>query len=510
MKLTNLFYLFFALIAFFLIVLGFFAFLMLKNQINLENSQDYRFRSNAFALELRKSSDDLTACCRTFVQTGDTVWENKYWEVLDIRNGKKARPDGNAISLLDTMQKIGYSKAEFDKLKEAERFSNELVFTEKAAFNAVRGIFADSAGNFTITGEPDTAWARNILFDKEYHAKKSKITDPLNDFFKMQDERISNNVDKLKRRGFTLLSVIIALILIIAAFVFVSFIILSKKIVFKLNELRIAYEKIEEADRELKKQNEELDRQVEIIKMANTLATEHNQKLNELNASKDKFFSIIAHDLRGLLGVLVSYSGLVLENDDITDPAELKEHIKNLYDTSSHVNELLSNLLTWARSQTSEIKVNPVEINIGELITTQINILAPISTDKKISISLSGKTDTNIKADKNQVEFIMRNLLSNAMKFSPRNGKIDVIVIPAPIKDYSVRIVVKDYGVGMSPDVVKNLFSISETQVSVGTDGERGTGLGLILCKEFIDKNRGAITVESTPGKGSSFIVDLP
>lgn len=510
MKLTNLFYIFFALIAFFLIVLGFFAFLMLKNQINLENSQDYRFRSNAFALELRKSSDDLTTYCRTYVETGDTVWKNKYWEVLEIRNGKKARPEGNAISLLDTMLKIGYSKAEFDKLKEAERFSNELVLTENTAFNAVKGYFADSAGNFTIRGNPDTAWARSILFDKEYHVKKTKIMDPLNDFFVMQDKRISGSVDQFKRRGFTLLSVIIGLIIIIAAFVVVSYIVLNRKIVFKLNELRIAYEKIEEADRELKKQNEELDRQVEIIKMANTLATEHNKKLNELNASKDKFFSIIAHDLRGLLGVLVSYSGLIYESDDITDPAELKEHIKNLYDTSTHVNELLSNLLTWARSQTSEIKVNPVEINIGELITTQINILTPISTDKKISISLSGNTDMIINADKNQVEFIVRNLLSNAMKFTPRKGKIDIIVIPAPVKEYSLRIVVKDYGVGMSPDVVKNLFNISETHVSVGTDGERGTGLGLILCKEFVDKNRGIITVESKPGKGSSFFVDLP
>ncbi len=132
----------------FLIILGFFAFLMQKNEIKLEESQEIRYKSYLIADELKQSSDDLTRYCRSYVSTGNDIFEKKYWEIIDIRNGKKPRKNGRIISLQDSMKTLGFTDKEFNLLKKAEQNSNNLIWTETLAFNAMKGLFADSLNQF--------------------------------------------------------------------------------------------------------------------------------------------------------------------------------------------------------------------------------------------------------------------------------------------------------------------------------------------------------------------------
>lgn len=187
MKVKNLFILIYSVIIVLVTTLGILSFLMLDVQNKLEESFVIRYKSFVIADELRQSSDDLTRLCRTYVSTEDAKWEKKYWEILDIRNGEKIRPDGNKIALRDSMKLLGFTDAEFRKLKDAQNNSNDLVWTETIAFNAVKGLFDDGTGNFTIKDTANFELARRIMFDEKYHSDKASIMTPINDFFLLLD-----------------------------------------------------------------------------------------------------------------------------------------------------------------------------------------------------------------------------------------------------------------------------------------------------------------------------------
>ncbi len=234
MKVKNLFITIYATTISFLIVLAVITFWMLQNQKDLERSHEIRYKSFIIADELRQSSDDLTRLCRTYVSTNDKVYEQKYWEILDIRNGKKPRPNGQTIALQDSMKKLGFSEAEFDKLKEAEKNSNDLVWTETVAFNAMKGLFDDGIGQFTVKKAPDLQLAHRIMFDGKYHADKAKIMNPIDDFFILLDQRTHKAVKKYDIKSYWLLGVIIGLILLIISISAISFFIIKNKIIKQL------------------------------------------------------------------------------------------------------------------------------------------------------------------------------------------------------------------------------------------------------------------------------------
>ncbi len=183
MKLKSKFLIINTTIIVFLIILGFFAFLMLQNKIELQKSQEIRYKSYLIANELKQSSDDLTRYCRSYVSTGNDIFEKKYWEIIDIRNGKKPRKNGRRISLQDSMKTLGFTDKEFDLLKKSEHNSNDLVWRETLAFNAMKGLFIDSLNQFTIEKMPDKLYAQRIMFDEKYHAEKILIMQPINEFF---------------------------------------------------------------------------------------------------------------------------------------------------------------------------------------------------------------------------------------------------------------------------------------------------------------------------------------
>jgi signal transduction histidine kinase len=238
------------------------------------------------------------------------------------------------------------------------------------------------------------------------------------------------------------------------------------------------------------------------------LTIQHQQQqLRELIASKDKFFSIIAHDLKGPLTVFQVYIELLAEHIDTYSKNQIKAFTQTLQETFNNFHGLLENLLTWSRLQRGMILFRPQPIEVQEFILRNITLCTPNAKQKQILLKSTIEARTKVLADKNMVDTVLRNLLSNALKFTHPGGEINVLTTQ-DTKD--VTIAVSDTGIGIDGEHLSKLFQIDESCHTPGTAGEKGTGLGLILCKEFIEKNGGKIWAESEIGKGSSFKFTLP
>ncbi|MEI6678377.1 MAG: hybrid sensor histidine kinase/response regulator [Mariniphaga sp.] len=235
---------------------------------------------------------------------------------------------------------------------------------------------------------------------------------------------------------------------------------------------------------------------------------EQSSKLQQLNAEKDKFFSIIAHDLRGPIGGLMSLSELMADETEEFTPSERKEMMLALNRSSVSVFSLLENLLEWARMQQGLISFNPVPVKLLPIIYESIIIVQELTKSKGIEIINESSATLEVYADKNMLQAILRNLVSNAIKFTPRGGKITVSAIVTG--NDAVEISVKDSGIGMSPAIQDNLFRLDVETNRKGTEDEPSSGLGLILVKEFVEKHGGKIRIESGEGQGSNFKFTIP
>lgn len=239
---------------------------------------------------------------------------------------------------------------------------------------------------------------------------------------------------------------------------------------------------------------------------------ERTEELREINSAKDKLFSIIAHDLKNPFNALIGYSSLLGEYHEEFSEEEKKKHIKAINDISQGTYKLLENLLEWSRSQMGTIEFNPELLSLNLLIAEVYEILEPSASKKSIIINSNIEENLRVYADKNMLSLIIRNLLSNAIKFTPKDGKISVSaeLIINNLEDDVVKISVIDTGVGIPAERLAKLFKLEDSFSTKGTENEHGTGLGLVLCKEFADKHGGTIEVDSKPGEGSRFIVILP
>jgi signal transduction histidine kinase len=244
------------------------------------------------------------------------------------------------------------------------------------------------------------------------------------------------------------------------------------------------------------------------LKEANARVQQQNQELQDLNATKDKFFSIIGHDLKGPLNSLTSFSSLLINHTDSLTKDEIKMLASDLDKSLKNLFALLENLLEWSRAQTGGIEFKPETFDLNALMEENKELLKTQAQNKNIEIDhQNNQTPLTIKAHKHSVNTVLRNLIANAIKFTPQGGR--VIIAAQPGKD-EVFVSVADTGVGIPASVVQKLFRIDTKHSTKGTADEKGTGLGLILCKEFIEKNGGTIGVQSEEGKGSTFYFTLP
>ena len=242
-------------------------------------------------------------------------------------------------------------------------------------------------------------------------------------------------------------------------------------------------------------------------KIAEETLKASEKRLMEINATKDKFFSLIAHDLKSPLGNFQNILGLMAEEYDTFDENEKKEIIFEINKSAKNIFNLLENLLNWAGTQTGRIQFNPDFQDIDEIISKPVSILMGSAHNKNISVELELNVNSKAYIDVNMINTIIRNLFTNAIKFTNKSGKI--IISSVELSD-SFEISVTDNGVGMNEDYLSKLFRIDIAPSTLGTANERGTGLGLILCKEFSEKHGGSIKVVSEVGKGSKFTVIIP
>jgi len=242
-------------------------------------------------------------------------------------------------------------------------------------------------------------------------------------------------------------------------------------------------------------------------KMAENALKENESRLRELNATKDKFFSIIAHDLKNPFNSILGLSNILVEQIHEKNFDGIEEYAAIIQKSSMQVYELLVNLLEWSRTQIGRIEFSPEYIELGALINEVAELLNDSARQKSIVIFKEFPRNMIVSADKAMISSVLRNLITNAIKFTHPDGQV---IISADKKPDELTISITDNGIGISKETIGRLFRIDENHIALGIQNEKGTGLGLILCKEFIEKHGGKIWVESEVGKGSTFCFTIP
>lgn len=286
---------------------------------------------------------------------------------------------------------------------------------------------------------------------------------------------------------------------------FILMLFLVAAILLSLVQKRKANLILSEQKKQIEQTNEELTVQKEEIQ---TFAYE----LEKANVSKDKLFSIIGHDLRSPFNSILGFSKLLLDNHKEYDESQRETYLKIINNSSQKTYQLLENLLTWSQSQTGTIKFTPEKINIKKLTHEVNSLLEESASNKNIKLLANIDEDLSISADKNMINTVIRNLVSNAIKFTPKGGviKVESNTFIDETNTELAKISVQDNGVGISPVIQSKLFKLTENITTKGTEDESGNGLGLIICKEFVEKNGGTIWVESEIDKGSTFHFTIP
>jgi len=234
---------------------------------------------------------------------------------------------------------------------------------------------------------------------------------------------------------------------------------------------------------------------------------EANVKLEHLNTTKDKFIKILAHDLRNPFNAILGYSEMLTQNYSNYDDVKRQKFIKSIYESSANTYKLLEDLLEWAKSQQNNNHFNPKNLNLIYLVEDCIELTYYSAINKKIEIITEIEKDLVVFAEEEMLLTILRNLLTNAIKFTPLNGYIKIKAVE---ENSYINISVSDSGIGMTSKTLDSLFKVGETKLTQGTADEIGTGFGLLICKEFVEKHRGKIRVESKLGEGSTFYVIFP
>lgn len=245
----------------------------------------------------------------------------------------------------------------------------------------------------------------------------------------------------------------------------------------------------------------------ENIQLANRKLADSEKNLKNLNAEKDKFFSIVSHDLKNPFSSLLSITDLLVQNYDSSDEAEKISGIQKIQESMKQIYNLLENLLTWSRSQSGRIQFEPVQFNLSNVLQENYNLHRTPAERKGVHLSATIPENLLVFGDREMINTVVRNLVGNAVKFTEKDKRVEISIKE---EDHSIIVIVNDQGIGISEENLNKLFRIDEKFKTRGTSGEKGTGLGLILCKDFVEKNGGKILVKSILGEGSEFGFTIP
>lgn len=242
-------------------------------------------------------------------------------------------------------------------------------------------------------------------------------------------------------------------------------------------------------------------------KQAQDKLKENEAILEKLNTDKDLFISILAHDLKSPFNSILGFLGLLSENIRNYDIEKIETQVNIINDSAQRVHGLLDSILIWAKSESGKLPYEPKELSFRTISFEIIETLKQFANAKSITINYLPADDLIVFADTDMLKTVLRNLISNAIKFTRNGGRVS---ISAETTDSNVMITVSDNGIGLEPEMLNRLFDVSQMRTTKGTANESGSGLGLLLCKNFIEKHRGSIWVESKAGNGSEFKFTLP
>ena len=243
------------------------------------------------------------------------------------------------------------------------------------------------------------------------------------------------------------------------------------------------------------------------LKRSQDIIRNQNQRLKEINATKNRFFSILAHDLKSPFSTLITVTDYYKKNAQLIDENEIRKFLDHIYEVSMNTYHLLENLLDWSRSQAGILEVQPVSFSLESVIKKNSYLISTRAKEKDINVLYECAEDILVYADPDMISTVIRNLLGNAVKFTPRGGKVR---LTCRTENNRVIVSIEDNGTGINKQDVHKLFMIDHHLSKPGTENEKGSGLGLILCHEFVEKNKGEIFVESMKGKGSKFTFTIP
>lgn len=510
-----------------------------KATIKLEDAYNMQYKSLILADELRQSSDDLTRMARTYVITGNTMFEEQYKMVLAIRNGELPRPkryngifwdfltlndnnkpllDGDKIPLRELMKNANFPESELNLLFASQNESDDLTNLEHKAMNAIKGIFQDKDGNFTIKGEPDFALARDLMHSEAYHLAKIRIMEPLDRFYKAFENRTKQKVIEAKKsvneqefnvNGIVVLSIVLFLM---------SFFTILFRIVYPLDLLRIVMLKLSRNEMNIEIEEYKFDDEigdmvgaVEIFKdnTEKLVTSEHQLKLameeaKNANQAKSIFLARMSHELRTPLNAILGFANILKKSMNAT--IQEKENLNIIKKSGEHLLNIINEILELSKIEAGKIEINPKNFNFFELIKEIEDTFAFRCEGKnlKFNINLANDLTNFIKADEQRLRQILINLLGNSLKFT-NEGQIALNIYALNNKLFFE---VKDTGIGIDIKNQEKIFKPFE-QVKLDNYTQQGTGLGLAITKELITLMGGTIYLKSKINKGSEFYFSI-
>jgi PAS domain S-box-containing protein len=279
------------------------------------------------------------------------------------------------------------------------------------------------------------------------------------------------------------------------------------KVYTDITDLKTAETKLIKLIDELSLSKKTIENQLCEINKINSQLIDSQERLKQLNSDKDKLFSIIAHDLRNPISSFLNFTSILSNDYSNLSLQEIGTFSESLHISAKHMHKLLENLLDWARSQTGGIVFKPMEFNLNEIIFDNLFLFKKSADEKNISIIAEYAEKPVVFADYNMIDTITRNLISNAIKFTNPGGTVKVCITE---EENNLLLQIHDNGIGMNNSIINNLFSMDKSTFRTGTAREKGTGLGLLIVKEFISLHRSELFIKSEEGKGSVFSFKLP